>query len=95
MEISEIDELDHRERLLELQLQLDAHHSSGEDSLGLVELEAPSGRWESTIALEKPGEDHDPIVQATRQLHISESRRAAMEVGPVGGLLRLTPCSSV
>ena len=96
MEISEIDELDQRERLLELQLQLEAHYdSSGEDSVRLVELEAPSGRWESAMALEKPAEDHDPVVQTTRQLHLSESRRAAMEVGLVGGLLKLTPCSSV
>ena len=90
MEISEIDELDHRERLLELQQQLDAHYSSGEDSLQLVELEAASGHRESAMALERQNEDLDPMFQATRQLHLSESRRAAMEVGSVGSLLWLT-----
>ena len=80
MEISEIDELDNRERLRELQQQLDAHYSSEEDSLQLVELEAAVGHRESAMALDQSTEDLDPVVQTMRQLHLSESRRAAMEV---------------
>ena len=89
MEISEIDELDHLERLSELQQQLDVQYS-GEDSLRLVDLDPPQGSDDSNDSLGARAEEGDAMVQATRQLHLCESRRSAMELRLNHALLQVS-----